>query len=53
LGAAPVVHGRRSGNVVLVAGRGQLPLETIRARVAADRSPALLAACLRRRRGAC
>jgi spermidine synthase len=46
LGAAAVVHGRRSGNVVLVAGRGRLPLETIRARVAADRSPALLAPCL-------
>jgi spermidine synthase len=42
LGPAAVVHGRRSGNVVLAASHGPLPLERIRARAAADRSPALL-----------
>jgi spermidine synthase len=40
LGASPVVHGRRTGNVVLVGGRGALPLERIRAAIARDRSPA-------------
>jgi spermidine synthase len=42
LGAAAVLHGRRTGNVVLAAAHGDLPLERIRARAAADRSPALL-----------
>jgi spermidine synthase len=44
LAAAPVAHGRRTGNVVLFAGRGALPLERIRARAAADPSPAVLLA---------
>jgi hypothetical protein len=42
LGAAPVLHARRTGNVVLAAAHGDLPLERVRARAAADRSPALL-----------
>jgi spermidine synthase len=42
LGPAAVVHGRRAGNVVLVAGHGPLPLERVRAAVAADASPALV-----------
>jgi spermidine synthase len=42
LGPSAIVHGRRSGNVVLVAAVGALPLERIRARAAADRAPALL-----------
>jgi spermidine synthase len=42
LGASAVLHGRRAGNVVLVAGHGPLPLRRIRAAVASDRSPALL-----------
>jgi spermidine synthase len=42
LGASAVVHGRRGGNVVLVAGHGALPLERIRSAVAQDRSPALV-----------
>jgi spermidine synthase len=44
LGPTAVVRGRRGGNVVLAAGHGPLPLARIRARAAADRSPALLLA---------
>jgi hypothetical protein len=44
LGAGPVLRARRPGNVVLVAGRGPLPLERLRVRGAADgASPAALA----------
>jgi spermidine synthase len=43
LGAGPVLRARRQGNVVLVAGNGTLPLERLRVRGAADRSPAALA----------
>jgi spermidine synthase len=42
LGGSAVLHGRRAGNVVLAAGHGELPLERIRSRAAADPSPALL-----------
>jgi spermidine synthase len=42
LGAGPVLRGRRAGNVVLVAAHGPLPLERLRARAAADPSPAEL-----------
>jgi spermidine synthase len=42
IGEGPVLRGRRAGNVVLVAGRGTLPLERLRARAAADPSPASL-----------
>ena len=42
LGASAVVHGRRSGNVVLLAGHGPLPLERIGVVTAQDRSPALV-----------
>jgi spermidine synthase len=42
IGPAAVLHGRRSGNVVLAAAARGLPLSRIRPRVAADRSPALL-----------
>jgi spermidine synthase len=44
LGAGPVLHGRRSGNVVLVAAQRPLPLERLRARASADPSPATLLA---------
>jgi hypothetical protein len=44
LGAGPVLRGRRGGNVVLVAGHGPLPVERLRARAAADPSPAALLA---------
>jgi spermidine synthase len=40
LGAGPVLRGRRGGNIVLVAGHGELPLERLRTRAAADPSPA-------------
>jgi spermidine synthase len=42
LGASAAVHGRRSGNVVVVGGRGTLPLERIRTTLARDPSPAQL-----------
>jgi spermidine synthase len=42
LGAGPVLRGRRSGNVVLIAAQGPLPLERLRTRAAADHSPAAL-----------
>lgn len=42
LGASAVVHGRRSGNVVLLAGHEPLPLERIAVVTAQDRSPALV-----------
>ncbi len=42
LGAGPVVRARRGGNVVLVASQEALPLERLRARAAADPSPAAL-----------
>jgi spermidine synthase len=42
LGAGPVVRGRRAGNVVLAAAHDRLPLERLRARAAADPSPAAL-----------
>jgi spermidine synthase len=42
VGASAVVHGRRTGNVVLAAAHGELPLERIAARAAADRSPAIV-----------
>jgi predicted O-methyltransferase YrrM len=40
IGGGPVLRGRRAGNVVLLAGRGPLPLERLRTRAAADPSPA-------------
>lgn len=40
LGGGPVLRARRAGNVVLVAAHGPLPLERLRARAAADPSPA-------------
>ena len=43
VGAAPVVARRRGGNVVLVGSHAPLPLERLRARLAADRSPAVVA----------
>jgi spermidine synthase len=42
LGGGPVLRGRRAGNVVVIAGHGPLPLERLRARAAADASPASL-----------
>jgi spermidine synthase len=42
LGAGPVLRGRRTGNVVLIGAHGPLPLEPLRARAAADPSPAAL-----------
>jgi spermidine synthase len=42
LAGGPVLRGRRGGNVVLVAGPGPLPAERLRARAAADPSPAAL-----------
>jgi spermidine synthase len=42
LGAGPVLRGRRTGNVVLIAAGGPLPLERLRALAAADPSPAAL-----------
>src|SRR3954468_22753359 len=44
LGAGPVLHGRRGGNVVLLAAHGPLPLERLRTRAAAAPSPAALLA---------
>jgi hypothetical protein len=44
LGAGPVLRGRRTGNVVLLGAHGPLPLEPLRARAAADPSPATLLA---------
>jgi spermidine synthase len=44
LGAGPVLHGRRAGNVVLVAADGPLPLDRLRTRASADPSPAALLA---------
>jgi spermidine synthase len=44
LGAAPVVAKRRGGNVVLAGSRDPLPLDRLRARAAADSSPAALLA---------
>jgi spermidine synthase len=41
-GASAVVHGRRTGNVVLVGGRAGLPLERIRVALARDASPAVV-----------
>jgi spermidine synthase len=40
LGGGPVLRGRRAGNVVLIAGHAPLPFERLRARAAADPSPA-------------
>jgi spermidine synthase len=40
LAPGPVLRGRRNGNIILVAGSGALPLERLRARAAADPSPA-------------
>ena len=42
LGAAPVLAKRRGGNLVLVGAHALPPLERLRARAAADRSPAAL-----------
>lgn len=42
LAEGPVLRGRRGGNVVLAAGHGALPAERLRARAAADPSPATL-----------
>jgi spermidine synthase len=42
LAGGPVLRGRRGGNVVLVAGHGPLPVDRLRARAAADPSPASL-----------
>jgi spermidine synthase len=42
LGASAVVHGRRSGNVVVVARREPLPEDRIRTALAGDPSPAIL-----------
>jgi spermidine synthase len=42
VGPGPVVRARRSGNVVLLAAHGPLPLERLRALAAADPSPAAL-----------
>jgi spermidine synthase len=44
MGAAPVLRGRRGGNVVLIAAHRPLPLERLRTRAAADPSPAALLA---------
>jgi hypothetical protein len=40
LGASAVVHGRKTGNVVLVAGRGPVPVDRLRTALARDPSPA-------------
>src|SRR3954454_18676374 len=40
LGPGPVLHARRSGNVVLLAAHAALPLARLRARAASDPSPA-------------
>lgn len=40
LAASPVLRGRRSGNLVLIASEGSLPLDRLRTRAAADPSPA-------------
>ena len=42
LGSAPVLHGRRSGNVVVVGAHAPLPLARLRPVLAADRSPAVV-----------
>jgi spermidine synthase len=42
LGAAPVLAKRRGGNVVLAGAHDRLPLDRLRARAAADSSPAAL-----------
>jgi spermidine synthase len=42
VGGSAVVHGRKTGNVVLVGARGELPLERLRSALARDRSPALV-----------
>jgi SAM-dependent methyltransferase len=42
LGSGPVLRARRGGNVVLLAGRGGLPLERLRSLAAADPEPAIL-----------
>src|ERR687886_265158 len=42
LAAGPVLRGRRSGNIVLIAAHGPLPLERLRTRAGADPSPAEL-----------
>jgi hypothetical protein len=44
LGAAPVIGKRRGGNVVLAGSHDPLPLARLRARAAADSSPAALLA---------
>ena len=43
VGPSAVVARRRGGNVVLVGSRSPLPVERLRARLAADRSPAVAA----------
>ncbi len=43
VGPSAVVARRRGGNVVLVGSRAPLPVERLRARLAADRSPAVAA----------
>jgi hypothetical protein len=42
LGPSPVLHGRRSGNVVVVGAHAGLPLERLRPALAADPSPAVV-----------
>jgi spermidine synthase len=44
LGAGPVLRGRRTGNIVLIAAHGPLPLKPLRTRASADPSPAALLA---------